>query len=374
MNKKLTILISFLIIISACTRFLLIEGVFDFIFFLIILFCLIVFAYFFINEQISKRMISLIFKVEEMAAGNLADKIKIDKIEKNDEINQLVNSLNELISRLKTGVAVDVSTNIELNQAKNDFVAIASHQLRTPLSVIKWYVDFLLNEDDENLTAEQRKYLEEVYFNNERLIQLVNALLDVSRIDLGTFSIDPELSDIVVIIEDVIKTLEIQIKNKNINLKTSYDDALPLINIDSRLMKIVFGNILTNSIKYVNNNGRIEVNIKKTEKSIFIKIADDGCGIPHEQKPKIFTKLFRADNAKKMVASGTGLGLYIVKAIIEKSGGKIWFESPNMEIFLNEETKNLGKAIKDKTKGTTFFITIPLSGMKEKKGTKKLGN
>ncbi len=323
---------------------------------------------FFVSHRFSKRLIGLTFKVEEMAAGNLSRKLKMGN---KDEIGQLANALNELLSRLQTGVAIDVSKHRELSQAKTDFVALASHQLRTPLSIIKWYIDFLIAGDAGQLSQEQIKYLKEVYKSNERSIELVNALLDVSRIDLGTFSIEPKPTNLIERMESAITKFMPEIKAKKIKLEKHFDE-LPIINLDPRLTKIVFENIISNSIKYTPEGGTVQLDIKKTDRDVLIKISDTGCGIPREQQPKIFTKLFRADNVKKIESIGTGLGLYIARAVIEKSGGKIWFQSPSLDLLLAEGQKNTDLPLDKRSKGTTFFITIPLKGMKKKVGTKGL--
>ena len=325
---------------------------------------------FIISRNFSKKIMRLSFKVEEMAAGNLSKKLKVKN---KDEIGQLTNALNELISRLQTGVAIDVSKHRELDKAKTDFVALASHQLRTPLSIIKWYVDFLIAGDAGELGEEQTNYLKEVYKSNERLIELVNALLDVSRIDVGTFSIDPEPTDIVERAEAAIKTFAGEIKAKEITLEKHYD-KFSALKLDPRLTKMVFVNIMSNSVKYTPVGGKIRLEIKKTKPNVLIKISDTGCGIPREVQPKVFTKLFRALNAKKIESIGTGLGLYIVKAIIQKSGGKIWFESPSLDLLLEEGQKDLDIPIDKRNQGTTFFITIPLQGMKKRVGTKNLSS
>lgn len=339
----------------------------------IFLMVLVIFAYSFVASyimanKIREKIINLTYKVEEMAAGNLSKRLKV---EGSDSVGQLTNALNDLIVRLKTGVAIDVSKDKAIDRAKTDFVTIASHQLRTPLSIIKWYADFLLGGDAGEITEEQRKYLQEIFNSNERLIELVNALLDVSRIDLGTFSIEPEPTDIEERIESALDRFAAEIEKKKIRLKKNFD-SLPVINLDPRLMKIVFENIISNSVKYTPEEGVVQIDIKKTDKDVLIKVSDTGCGIPRAQQPKVFTKLFRADNVKKMESVGTGLGLYIVKAVVEKSGGKIWFESPSMDLFLFQEKKKHDVKIEEERMGTTFFITIPLKGMKRKHGTKKL--
>ena len=145
-------------------------------------------------KNFSKDIKKTILRIEKLAAGGFSKQENITK----NEIGQFNSVLNELVSRVQTGIAQDVSKYKALAEAKTDFIAISSHQLRTPLSIIKWYVDFLVSGDAGELNLEQIKYLKEVYKSNERLIELVNALLDVSRIDLGTFSIEPEPIDILV--------------------------------------------------------------------------------------------------------------------------------------------------------------------------------
>lgn len=321
-----------------------------------------------VSRHFSRRLVDLTFDIEEMAAGNLSKKLKVNS---RDEIGQLAHSLNDLRARLQTGVAIDVSKNKGLNQAKTDFVTIASHQLRTPLSIIKWYVDYLINEDAGRINEEQEKYLKEIYLSNERLIELVNGLLDVSRIDLGTFSIDPEPMDIISRAEEALNKFKEEINTKKLKIIKSFD-KIPIINLDPRLTKILFENIFSNAVKYTPEKGTISLVIKRTEKDVLIKISDTGCGIPREQQPKIFTKLFRADNVKKIESVGTGLGLYIAKAIIEKSGGKIWFQSPSFDLLLDTTKETPELPLDKRNLGTTFFITIPLKGMRAKKGTKKL--
>lgn len=323
---------------------------------------------YFVSRTFSKRIVKLTFDVEEMAAGNFNKRLSSKE---KDEIGQLTMAMDELLHRLKTGVAQEVSKHSELNRAKTDFVTLASHQLRTPLSIIKWYVDFLVNGDAGEINEEQKKYLQEVYRSNERLIELVNGLLDVSRIDVGTFSIDPEPINIIEKAEEAAAKFSKEIEVKKIQLEKEYDE-FPYIDLDPRLTRIVFENILSNSVKYTPEGGLIRLIIKKTPKNILIKVSDSGCGIPREHQPKIFTKLFRADNAKKIESIGTGLGLYIVKAIIQKSGGKIWFESPSLDLLLIPGEKDSDIPIDRRNQGTTFFITIPIKGMKKRVGTKKL--
>jgi len=240
-----------------------------------------------------------------------------------------------------------------IESAKTDFVSLASHQLCTPLSAISWYSEMLLTGDAGELNKEQRKYLETIYRSTKRMVVLVNALLNVSRIDLGTFSIEPETTDIRKIADTVLEELPPLMKKKQLNITRHYDE-IPEFSADPNLMKIIFQNILSNSIKYTPEGGNIEVTIEKKGRKLRIIIRDSGCGIPPEQQSRVFQKLFRADNVRRLETDGTGLGLYIVKAIIDYSGGNIWFKS-------------------DVGKGTAFYIEFPISGMNKKVGTKRLG-
>ncbi|MFC1645377.1 PAS domain-containing protein, partial [Patescibacteria group bacterium] len=250
------------------------------------------------------------------------------------------------------GVSWDVTIEQEIDKAKTEFVSLASHQLRTPLSSMGWNAQMLLAGDAGELTEEQKEFIEEIYGSSQIMNNLVNALLNTSRIDLGTFSIEPEDINFEEIARSVLKELEPQIKEKKQNLEENFE-KLPLISADPQLLRIVFQNLLSNAIKYTPEDGKIGVSISKKDNDVLIVISDTGYGIPKKQQQKIFSKLFRAENIISKDVEGTGLGLYIVKAIIDVSGGKIWFES-------------------EENKGATFYVTIPLSGMKKKDGNKGL--
>jgi PAS domain S-box-containing protein len=274
------------------------------------------------------------------------------------------------------GLLQDISKRKEIDRVKTEFVSLASHQLRTPLSSINWYTEMLLAEDVGKVNDKQKKYLNEIYYGNQRMIELVNALLNVSRLELGTFVVEPEPTNIVALIRSVMDEQKLAIDNKKITFKLHFAEDLPIIEADTKLLRMVFQNLLSNSIKYTPELGLIELSLymvkkgqsvdahRANEDSIAFKISDTGYGIPKGQQDKIFTKLFRADNVREYDTEGTGLGLYIVKSIINHSGGKIWFESPS---FAKVPEGNMEENL-----GTTFYVTIPLSGMKKKEGIKAL--
>jgi PAS domain S-box-containing protein len=247
----------------------------------------------------------------------------------------------------------DVTEEKTIDTAKTEFVSLASHQLRTPLTAINWYTEMLISGDVGKINADQKKYLEEIYHGNQRMVDLVSALLNVSRIDLGTFAIEPEPTDLKAVSESVIKELEPMILKKKMQVTEKYARGINKLIMDPKLIRIVFQNLLSNSVKYTPEEGKIGVSVELKDEKVRITVTDTGYGIPKIDQDKIFSKLYRADNIREKDADGTGLGLYIVKAIIEQSGGAI--------SFVSEENK-----------GTTFHVTFPKTGMKSKQGIKGL--
>jgi signal transduction histidine kinase len=253
------------------------------------------------------------------------------------------------------GSVHDVTKEKEIDKAKTEFVSLASHQLKTPLTSINWYAEMLLDGDVGPLNADQKKYIQEMYESNQRMVDLVNSLLNVSRIELGTFSVEPVPTNIIDMAQSVIKEQMPTLTGRKQVLTTHFADNIPLIPVDIKLFRMVLQNLLSNAIKYTPEGGHIEFEITMGVRkgTISIRVSDSGCGIPEHQKDRIFSKLFRADNVRAQNVDGTGLGLYIVKSIVDHSRGSISFTS-------------------EEGKGTTFFVTLPLDGMEKKDGIRKL--
>jgi PAS domain S-box-containing protein len=247
----------------------------------------------------------------------------------------------------------DVTKEREIDRAKTEFVSLSSHQLRTPLTSISWYTEMLMSGDAGKVNSEQKEYLEEIFKGTHRMVDLVNSLLNVSRIELGTFAVEPEPVDMIKTCQEMIKEMQPTIIQKKLSIETKFGNDVPIINADRKLATIIFQNLISNAVKYTPENGKITVEISKKDPNLLIKVADNGYGIPWAARDKIFTKLYRADNVRAKDTTGTGLGLYIVKSIVEKAEGKVWFES-------------------QENKGTTFYVELPLSGFKQTEGLKKL--
>ena len=249
----------------------------------------------------------------------------------------------------------DVTQERQIDRAKTEFVSLASHQLRTPLSAANWYVEMLLSGDAGKINADQKGYLNEIHRGNRRLAALVNSLLNVSRIDLGKFKVEPKLLSLAKLAKDSIGEVSGIVKKKNLKVKTVFSKSVPRIKADENLLRIIFQNLLSNAVKYTPDKGEISISVRKKDKNAVVKVGDTGIGIPEDQVEKVFEKLFRADNVLKTDTDGTGLGLYIVKQILNETGGRIGVES-----VLN--------------KGTTFTVSLPKSGMKKHAGSRRLTN
>jgi len=278
---------------------------------------------------------------------------------KNGEIYTAVISISPVLDKegkveFFVSVERDVTKEKEVEQAKNEFITLASHQLRTPPSIISWYTETLQSGDLGPINAKQASYLAEIYRANQRMVAIINSLLNISRVEMGTFKISPKEVDIGNIIDEIVKELTSRFDRK-VEIKRNYDPTLGHFNVDPNIMEIVIENILSNSFKYGPPEGaRIEITAKMEDGALFLSVKDNGIGIPLKVQDKIFERLTRADNAISVSPDGTGLGLYMVKKIItEGFGGKIWFQS-------------------EENKGTTFFISIPAGHMEKKAGTSTL--
>lgn len=250
----------------------------------------------------------------------------------------------------------DIREEREIDRAKTEVISFTSHQLRTPLSVINWYSEVLLKGNRGKLTRPQHEYLKVIQFTTRRMIELVNAFLSVSRIQLGKLVVDLKKVDVRKIITEVHQELAPQVTQRGLKFSIKFEKRLPQITSDDKLLRVVFQNLLGNAVKYTPEGGcvSVEASIIKPQdnlpvsEGILVIVRDTGYGIPKKQQGKIFTKLFRAENAQQIDTEGAGLGLYMVRSILNYTGGDVWFRSR-----LN--------------RGTIFFVALPTQPTIEQK-------
>ncbi len=215
----------------------------------------------------------------------------------------------------------------ELDKRKNEFISFASHQLKTPITAISWKLEMLLKDNNIIANIKQKESIEKIYEITRGMMALVTEFLEITKIESDKFNTEKGYVDLLKISDLVLEELAIEISDKKINIIKKYGDNVPTLNIGREPAKIIFQNLISNAVKYTPQNGTIEITIKKNNKVTSISVKDSGYGIPEKDKSRIFTKLFRSDNIKTKEPSGTGLGLYLLKSIVEKLNGKIWFES-----------------------------------------------
>ena len=224
----------------------------------------------------------------------------------------------------------------EASRLKSEFISIVSHQLRSPLSNMKWALDALIDERLGSLDPKQEEYIKIAQENSVRMGELVTDLLMTARIEQGQLPLDRTKFPLQDLIQEVINELKLLAGASNIIIKFEQSDLLPQVSADAQLLKVVVENLLDKG------GGEVSVKIKNTDNDLLLEIKDNGVGIPKDDQKHIFQKFFRSRNVLKYQTQGSGLGLYIIKSILKRLGGRIWFQSKEGE-------------------GTTFWFTIPIN-------------
>jgi len=230
---------------------------------------------------------------------------------------------------------------VEVSRMKSEFINIVSHQLRSPLTSLKWATEALMSGRLGPIEEKQTEYFRILKENSARMEELISDLLIVSKIETATLSIKKEKISLEDLIKKTISRLEPFAKASNVTIKFESEINLPEISTDSSQIKIVVENILDNAIRYIKDKGKVGIKLEKKGKNLYCEIKDNGVGISKEDRKYIFQKFFRSQNILKYQTCGSGLGLYISKAIVEKAGGKIGFKS-------------------EENKGSTFWFTLPI--------------
>lgn len=282
-----------------------------------------------LNKKVKKEIFRQKFKVEEDLTLEIST---VSVIRKREELGSLV-------------ILHDITREKLIERMKNEFVSLVAHQLRTPLSAIKWITRMILDEELGEINEEQRDFLKDSYSANEKMIVLIKNLLDIAKIEEGRYIFEQSAVDIEKIIEDVIDSYKEKIKKGGLKVEFKRPrKKTPKIRIDGEKMQIAIDNLVGNAIAYTLKGGKVTVSLRAGEKKLEFSIKDSGVGISKEQQKRVFSKFFRGDNVVKIETEGNGLGLYIAKNIVEAHGGRIWFKS-------------------QVNKGSTFYFTIPVKSV-----------
>lgn len=235
----------------------------------------------------------------------------------------------------------DITFEQEVDRMKSEFISLASHQLRTPLSAIKTYTHMLGDGYMGKLNAAQKKSLNTIIGAANRMNELISTLLNITRMESGTIAVTPKLLQLNKVAGEVIRELDVMAAGKSINLELHTKGQLSTaIKTDALLIKEILSNLVSNAIKYTPDHGSVSVTLRPRRADIQVAVTDSGWGIPKLSQDQIFSKFFRAQNIVKRETTGTGLGLYLVKGLLDALGGQIWFQS-------------------EEEKYTTFFFTLP---------------
>ncbi|MDD5071210.1 MAG: ATP-binding protein [Patescibacteria group bacterium] len=307
-------------------------------------------------KNISKNKINLleIFKDkygkrgEMKPAGRSEDVLKIYTITIADEESKLIGTAK---------IIHDISREKFVDKMKSEFVMIAGHQLRTPLSAIKWAFDLLIRGNFGKLEAKQKKVLGQCVDYNEKLIKMVDDLLEIFSIEEGKYHYQFNKTDLGELVREASKRYQELAGEKGIKFNLKIEENLPEVKLDSYKMKLVLAGLVENAVTYMDKGGEVSVDCRFKDGKILIEVKDTGIGISKESQKQVFTKFFRGANALSFQPEGNGLGLFVAKNIVDYHEGKIWFAS-------------------ETDKGTTFYVELPLDPLiiGKRKNANKNGN
>ncbi len=273
--------------------------------------------------------------IKQMAEGaELIGQGKLDTkivVKSKDELGSLARDLNKMSGQLK-----------EIDQMKSDFLASVTHELKSPLTSLIMYIDLFLTGATGKLNEKAKKFLRIMERNSNRLSRFIDDLLDMAKIERGKMEVRKESLGIFPIVSETVELMKPQADEKNIEIAINIQDNLPLVSVDGDRTRQIITNLLSNSIKFTPEEGKISIKIQDDKEYLQVSISDTGIGIPPDQINKIFDKFEQVKEIRERVKGprGTGLGLAIVKSLVEAQGGKIWVES-------------------EVDKGSTFYFTLP---------------
>ncbi|MFA4998990.1 MAG: PAS domain-containing sensor histidine kinase [Candidatus Paceibacterota bacterium] len=248
-------------------------------------------------------------------------------------------------------VFYDITKEKELERIRMDFLSLASHQLRTPLSGIKWLIETMYRGVLGEMTKKQKCYLDDIYKINEQMIRLVYDILSTLRLENEEAIIKKGVISVSSLFEEVLTLVAAAAKGKNVALQNPLNHRMLTIETDAEILKAIIGCFLSNAIDYSSPGQKVILDVREEPGSVVFSVRDFGSGIPKREQRRMFERFYRASNAKNLKPTGTGLGLNIAKTLAEKIGARISFKS-------------------EENKGSTFYLYMPRVSKKPNKGSK----
>ena len=286
-------------------------------------------------ELIISPLLKIVKGTEEILRGNSKKQLDITS---GDELQILAGNLNKMNKKFSDVLEREKT----ISQMKSDFVSLAAHQMRTPISAIKWALHSMLHDEVGPISEEQRALLRRTAEKSEVMINVIKDLMDVMRLEEGKYPYEPREERLEPLIQQVFqeKISRAKLNDVIFDLKRP-SSLLPLLLIDAQSIKTALDNVIDNALDYTPPKGKVTIDLMQEQNNVIITVSDNGIGMPQNEIPRIFDKFFRGTLAIRMQTEGNGMGLYIAKNIIERHGGKI--------------------TVRSKTdQGSTFYITLPI--------------
>ncbi|MNH49909.1 Sensor histidine kinase YycG [compost metagenome] len=295
-----------------------------------------------IGERLSNGYTTRDARVLETVADELI--IAIQNALSVQEVKELNATLQQRIDEATKELRASNAQLQRLDEAKDEFVSMASHQLRTPLTSVKGYIDMVLEGDAGEISDMQKHLLGEAFTSSERMVHLINDFLNVSRLQTGKFMIDRRQIDLATIVRQEVDGLQTTAGQRQLTLSYDVPSSFPLLYLDEGKIRQVVMNFIDNAIYYSKENTTITITLKANDDTLELTVKDTGIGVPVDEQAQLFTKFYRASNARKQRPDGTGVGLYLAKKVIVAHGGSMVFSSTP-------------------EKGSTFGFTLPVKKM-----------
>jgi signal transduction histidine kinase len=299
-----------------------------------------VLGYLFLGDHLSSQYTTRDVRALQTIADELT--IAIQNALSIQEVKDLNETLQQRIDAATKELRATNAQLHRLDEAKDEFISMASHQLRTPLTSVKGYISMVLEGDAGKVTTTQKQLLGEAFGSSERMVHLINDFLDVSRLQTGKFVIDKKPVDLSLVVKDELAALATNAAQRGMVFNYKMPKKYPTLMLDEGKIRQVIMNFCDNAIYYSKDGSKITVELSVTDKDILFVVKDSGIGVPLDQQAHVFTKFFRATNARTQRPDGTGVGLFLAKKVMIAHGGDVIFESKE-------------------NKGSTFGFRLPIS-------------